>query len=971
MKNKIVILLVLLLINIISYGEVNLANNSVSSGTTIDNLSNLNSNLSNLNSNLSSLNNVSNNNVNNNVNDLNLENNEINTNKKQLNNNKEILKDDNSKKKIEDKKELERQTEDLYSKLKKRGFNDENNISMFGSSFFNNKSNSKQFLPSVVSVGKNYILSNGDYILVKFWSKNFSELSNTNNSKQGYNVYIDGSGNVFLNNFGALYVRGKSIKEVEKEIKEKGNKKYKDFNVDISLLKMRSIKVFVLGEVNKPGNYILNPMSGIVSSIYMADGITQNASLRNARILRSGKTIDVDIYDFLLGKDEKSNILLKDGDVVYVPVIKSKVTITGEIKRAGSYEFNEKDTVESIIKLAGGFLDNAYKLSVKLKRISGDSLKVFDVSDKKDFVVKSGDIIEIGKIKNNFENGIYIYGNIVRPGLYQLNKNERLQEILKKAGGILPDTYFKRGDIFRIGKDTLREKIPFSFEENPELKTGDTIFIYNLKDIGERSYVTVMGAVKKQGIYESFKNSKVSDAIFQAGGLKDTRVYLKRADIFRVEKDGGINVIPVNLGKILDGDKKADIELKKYDTLKVYNIEDVGEGREYVTVLGSVKKQGSYLLYGNNRKVSQIIFQAGGLKDTGVYLKRADIFRVEKDGGINVIPVNLGKILDGDKKSDIELKKYDTLRVYNYSEVKEFSKVYIYGEIRAAGKYDYYDKMTINDLIFHAKGLKNSSDKTKVEVVRNSVNGEKTSVIDVDINKNPNFKLQADDQIFVRKLINWEKKATVDISGYVNYPGKYSITKNETLNDVMKRAEWFKKGASPEGIKLYRKEKIASELQNINIDSDMKKTIDISNLTANARIVNLKYDSNKKRFIPDVILKDGDAIYIPEKVNYVKIIGEVYLPGIVTYNQNISLDNFLDLAGGIKETAAKNKIFVIRENGKTLRRGLFGGMKIKAGDTIVIPKNTTEKTDWIKKTMTVLDFFIRVVTAYKLAEATF
>jgi len=838
------------------------------------------------------------------------------------------------------------------------------NIPLFGENIFNQE-NSNLSLPTEVSVDGNYILSSGDQIQVNLYSDMLSE-----ESQKSFNILVNQTGTIFLGGLGTINVRGKKIKQVKEKIMILGQKKYKDIKIDISLLKMRSIKIFVLGEVKSPGSYILNPLSNILNSLYLAKGITSNSSLRNIKIVRMNETITIDLYKYLLeGKKEKSYIL-QEGDTVFVPVNNKKVTITGAVVRPATYEIKEETVIKDIIKLAGGIKKIARQKNVKIKRITDDSMKILDISDIKNTKIKNGDIIQIGELEKKYDNGVYIVGNVMRTGLYEIKGGEKFQNVLEKAGGLKAETYLENANILRQTEKTVLEKIDFNLEkDNPELLPGDTIYIYNLKDIGKIKYARIEGMVEKPGMYKLYKNTKISDLIFQAKGIKKKNVYLKRADIYRIKSDGKIKVIKINLEEVLNGNKKENIRLEEYDLLKIYSYDDV-ETKDYGQIVGAVREPGNYPLQENNRKVSDLIFQAKGLEEKGVYLKRADIYRVSDDGGITIINVNLGEVLKGNKKEDIKLKKYDTLKIYRYNEITEKKEVNIYGEVRQPGNYKYYDNMTINDLVFHAKGLKRSSDKAKIEIIRNTINGEGQKQIDVDLNKEPNFILKEYDQVFVRNLPNWEIEKIVCIKGEVNYPGMYSIFKNETLNQIIKRAGGFKKKAFPKGIIFTRLEKTGENLTKEEKVKILKEGF-LMPEEMQIRVNNIIYNEQKNKYNQKIILEDGDCIEIPKILSSVKVKGEVYLPGIIVYDKKMKLRDYINAAGGLNENANNEKIYVIKYNGKVQTKKMFKSIKIETGDTIVIPKNEIETKKLKTKLFDMLDTFIKVITAYKLAETTF
>lgn len=735
----------------------------------------------------------------------------------------------------------------------------DNKIELFGKKIFNIENT--ETMPSEISAGKDYVLSAGDYIRIALWSDNMSL------GKDGIvDVKIAANGVVSLPDLGAFTLRGKTIEEAENELAVKGLRKLKDFKVRISLIQMRSINVFVLGEVNMPGSFTLSPMSGVMAAIYKAGGITDHSSLRNIKILRDGKTIVVDLYDYLLKGENKVSVKLAEGDTIFIPASSDCVTIIGNVIREGIYELKGKTTLKEVVEMAGGATPDAFINEINIKRKANSKLEIVTVKDMNAFEIMAGDEIELGGKDSRYTNGVLIKGNVVRPGVYEIKSGEKFKDLLAKAGGFKPETFISKIDLVRVKEDLSLVKNSFDAgKENPELKGEDTITVYSITDAVARKMARVDGEVKKAGSYEIYENSRVSDLLFNAGGVKEETAFFGRADIIRIDEDGSLKVIKVELGKILAGNKEADISLENYDTLKIFSLKD--------------------------SKLS--------------------------------------------------------------------SQIYVYGEVREPDEYEYFEGMTLSDAIFYAKGTKISADKANIEVVRSSVEGGGVSSIKVNINENTNFILKEFDQIFVRKIPNWEEKKIIKVKGYVQYPGEYAVSNNETLNDIINRAGGYKAGAFPDGIKFYRTHNFKEELSMMN----MKFEEDVLN-RERVLVTNLDFDRKKNHFIQNVILKDGDEIEIPETSNVVKVMGEVYMPGMVVYQKGKDLDYYVNGTGGFTDKAYVKKAFVVKYNGKTEKNGWFSKVKLEAGDTVIVPKDDRVKKSFWEIVGATVDFVAKLATTF-------
>ena len=699
-------------------------------------------------------------------------------------------------------------------------------------------------LPAQTAAGKDYVLSSGDIISIVLISDMLTDIT-----KDGMQeIKIPPSGSIAIPGFGIFNLRGKSIDEAEKMIRDSAVKKIRDVKIDISLVKMRSVNIFVFGEVEKPGPYSLAPNSSVIAALYKAGGITKNSSLRKVKLLRDGKTKDIDLYDFLLSGEAKSNLGLNDGDTIFVPSTNNFATIYGQVAREGIYEINDTTSLEKLIEFAGGASAGAYTIQVQVKRVGNDKKEIVSTSDLAGFKLKAGDIIEIGKNDERYKNGVMFLGNVNRPGIYEIKQGEKFSEIIKKAGGLKKESYTDKVQIIRVKADTTLEKYSFNMNnEDPELKPEDEITVFSLQDASSTKKVRITGPVNAPGTYPIYENSRVSDLIFAAKGIIADKAHFGRADLYRLGENGDIQLIKIELSKVLQGDKKADITLEDYDYLKVY---------------------------------------------------------LEEDASLS-------------------------------------SDVYIYGEVRKAGTYNFMNNMTISDLIFFGKGLKISADKNSVEVVRSSLLGEGIDVIIVDLEKEPNFKLSEYDQVFVRKIPNWEDKKIIELNGYVRYPGKYAISDKESLNSVIKRAGGFSEKAFPAGIKFYRKKNFRDELAGMNIKFEEEMLS-----KDKVKLSNLSYNEKTKMYNENLLLKDGDVIEIPEEASHVTIMGEVYIPGIVVYEPGKKMAFYVNASGGYTDKAYENKTFVIKYNGKTEKNGWFKKVKIEPGDTIMVPADNRQKGAW-------------------------
>lgn len=782
-------------------------------------------------------------------------------------------------KKIIEEPEVARNSyEEVFSKYSKKIWSDK----LFGYNIFNNE-NGTVAVPSEAAVGKDYLLSAGDILKIRVFGDTLplEILSND------IDMPVTMAGDIIIPTLGSFNARGKAIMELEKEITTKGQSKYRDFKMDISLMKMRSLKIFVMGEVLKPGVQVLNPLSNVISAIYSAGGITENSSLRNVKIIRGDKTITLDLYDYLLsGQKNNFDYNLLEGDSIFIPISEKKVTIRGNVKRPAIYELKNEKTIEDIAKLAGGFGDKLDISDIKIVRVNDNKKLVIVEAENTKTPIKSGDIIQAGGILNKLSNGVNIVGNVFKPGAYEVKTGDKLSTLIEKAGGFMPNTFLDRVEIIRIGEDTKEFKKSFKMSEDPEILPEDNIYIYNTAEVGDVIYINIKGAVKNPGTYKVYKNSRVSDSIFFAKGLKEEDVFKDRASIFRMNKSGGQDIININLENALKNNPADNIELEAYDTVKIYNFDDV---------------------------------------------------RTDKN-------------------------------------------VTIYGEVNKPGVLPYYNKMTLEDLLFLSKNNKESAELEKIEVLRMDKKTKNMNTIIVNYIENPKFIIEADDSVFIRKYENYPDKKNVVLSGQFKYPGIYVIKDDETLNQMIKRAGGYSKNAFPVGAKVIRKENVAKVMEGMNarINAELQVSmtsgtgLKMSDITRNeTEIRNLRYDAGRGEFLNDIPLKNGDEIVVEAVPATVKILGEVYFPREVGYeNGNTKYDYYIDAAGGMTLKALKDQAYVIKADGKVQKNKRCSKVKIEAGDTIVVPYDPRDKKqfDFFRDSMPFLQWLVTILTVYTVVK---
>ncbi len=653
--------------------------------------------------------------------------------------------------------------------------------------------------PTDISSSSDYILGPGDNIIIYLWGRVEKE----------FNLTIDREGKLFIPQVGNIVVWGLSLEKFKQKAEKNFSKVYSDFQLTASLGKIRSIRIFVAGEVNRPGAYTVSSLTSLLNALYLSGGPTERGSMRSIKLKRKGKTVsELDLYKLLLEGDNSTDLHLESGDVVFVPVAGSQVAIRGEIRREAIYELKGNETIENLLTLAGNPTPQAHLERVMLERISDNSeWKVIDLDLK--------------------------------------NPNEQNQKLLV---------------------------------------SGDRITIYSIFE-AKQNIVAIYGKVKHEGYFERKKASHVSDLINQA-------------------------------------------KLQPYD----------------------------------------------------VYFQRAYLFRRHANGKIEIVPIHLQKIIDGDATSDILLQDKDSLHIYAIDEVKWDQYVFIEGEVQNPGRYPLYDNMTVNDLIFLAGSFTRAAQHNRAEVARIDKNAE-ISLLHVNMQNNEaeNFKLTEDDHIYIRQIPEWEQSRTIYIEGAVKYPGKYTLAnRSETLYQLLLRSGGFSANAFPKGI-VFERASINENLNRLRVTNVINRSnpikydslgqlvkeskVDYDSLSMNRIIIDMEKILASDGRQANIILEPNDKIYIPTTPSGISIIGAVGSNGTLKYRDGLTVKDYIKRAGNFTKQADKKQTRLIRATGEVISGGGITKERVDIGDVIIIPTKIDKERNFMKTFTSALSAATGVLTS--------
>jgi protein involved in polysaccharide export with SLBB domain len=648
---------------------------------------------------------------------------------------------------------------------------------VYGSSLFNNEK--LTFEPSLnIPTPPNYKLGAGDEVIIDIWGA----------SQENFRLKVSPEGNIKINNLAPIYVNGLTVDDASKRIigklseiysglKSTEGRKANTFAM-VTLGNVRSIKVNIVGEVVLPGTYTLPSLASVFNALYASGGPNLNGSFRSVQVLRNNKVIStLDVYDFLLKGDQSNNITLQEQDVIHVKPFDLRIEIKGEVKRPGLYEGKEGETIDNIIKFAGNFTDQAYTQRVTVKRTNGREREVLDASMENFNKVSlvNGDVIEIGKVIERFQNRVQVQGAVYKEGIYQLKDSLTVSKLLERAEGVRGDASLARATIYRTKPDFSIEIISFDLgavlrgEEDYLLRREDNVRIFSIYELKDEFYVEIFGEINRKGTYPFFRNMTLEDLISMAGGLHEA-ASISKIEISRRKKnfsettDGQIaEVFNFDISKDLSFTKDgAKFILQPFDKVVVRRSPNY-EIQKIVQVEGEVIYPGRYSIITKNDRISDVVKRAGGLSPEA-YPKGATLIRYTE---LHV----------PESEYQIQLKRLQELKNAGYFKEKERRKrVGTEGEDFILERLQNIDMILDNDAGFalSATNLKRQrlSDINKRDTLVELNIENYREAIGIDLNKileNPGSKydilLQDGDIISIPKELQ-----TVRVRGELLYP---------------------------------------------------------------------------------------------------------------------------------------------------------------------------------------------------------
>jgi protein involved in polysaccharide export with SLBB domain len=781
----------------------------------------------------------------------------------------------------------------------------------FGAEVFENGSRDPQLIPMDLPAGPDYVVGPGDGLSIDLWGGVSRRIIRT----------VDREGRVSLPEVGPVLVSGKTLADVQQSVQQVLRTQFRDISADVSLSRLRTVRVYEVGDVANPGAYDISSLSTPLNALFAAGGPTTRGSMRIVKHYRGDQLVqEVDLYDLLLHGVRGDIQRLQSGDTILVPPAGPQVTVAGMVRRPAVYELKDEKDLASVLELAGGLLPAATLRHIEVQRLVAHEKQTMlnlDIPDGEDeaaatgklrsFKIQDGDRIRVFPISLGNEDAIYLEGHVLRPGRYAYRADMRVTDLISSKD-LLPEPALQYAEIIRLNAPDFHPTVE-SFDladaladpsQAPTLRAMDTVRIFSRFDFEDAPTVSVLGDVRAPGTYQTSGQLHLSDAIHLAGGLAPD-AQTENAQVFRYLPGGKTEIFSVNLSEALAGDQTQDILLGPRDRLLVHRSPDA-EQPAVVYVQGEVEKPGRYPLT-TNMTLADLIRIGGGLNpsaDTSI----VDLTRYSWNGDTKLNghheTIELASALSGDPKANVPLRNGDVVAIRQLPNWNDLgASITVKGEVKHPATYGIKPGERLSSVLERAGGLLPTAYAYGAVLQRVQVRELETKQQD--------------------ELILRVKDAQRDL-------------------ELMPEGDAQQKTAKQAALAQYQTTLMALSTNpplgrvSIRISSDIKRW----------------------RSTPaDIEVRAGDTLVIPKKPDFVMVTGQVYNPNAVAYRSGKSAKWYLSQSGGPTTTANKKDIFVIRADGSVVgeKKGLLGGDSLDAtllpGDTVVVPeKAITGGRNW-------------------------
>jgi len=682
-------------------------------------------------------------------------------------------------------------------------------LPIFGRELFHNVPST--FAPiDRAPVTPDYLIGPGDELLVRAWGQ----------IDVNYRAVVDRSGALYIPKVGSVSLAGLRYDQLQDVLKQAIGRNFKNFELSVTLGQLRSIQVFVVGQVRRPGVYTVSSLSTLVNALFASGGPSKRGSMRRIQLKRSGQVITTfDLYDLLTNGDKSKDKPLLPGDVIYVPPVGRLVALAGSVNIPAIYELKDHDSMEDVIGYAGGMTTTAAAEHAVVERIDDHHMRRADEfaldSNGLKRELRDGDVVRFLHISTRFEKTVTLRGNVALPGRYPFRQGMRVHDLIPEREFLVTEDYWKRQN--QLGQN-LSDRTFLSPEERERLQIA------------------------------SVRSGRDGDS--------------EGSDV--LDRRSGIDGLDVPDRRTLPRD------------------EDLAD-RVGRTEAQRIREQ---------QLKNQVKRSAAEINWEYAVIQRMD----PSDLTTHLLPFNLGRAIEGDQGQNLALQPGDVITVFSQRDMQvpigqQTKFVRLEGEFRSAGVYQVQPGETLRRLVARVGGFTSQAYLYGAEFTRESTREEQQQRLDQYIQ---DLEQQVDRSAAPRALASSEE----------------TVAQRERSEGQRRLLEKMRQ------------------------------------LRATGRVVlEIKPGADSLESLPDLVLEDGDRLFVPFRPATVNVIGSVYNSNAFVFKPGRTVGDYLQLSGGATRAGDKSKMFVIRANGATVSKqahgglmGSFNSVRLMPGDTVVVPE---------------------------------
>ncbi|OOE62726.1 sugar transporter [Salinivibrio sp. IB282] len=764
-----------------------------------------------------------------------------------------------------------------------------------------------------------YLVGPGDTLDIQVFGK----------ENQEYTLTVKRNGFIHFPKYGPMQVAGQTFGGVRAQIKAMFAERVIGVDVSVDIGAMRTMQVYLSGDVKQPGAYNVNGLTTITQALLAGGGIKPSGSLRDVQLKRDGTVIaELDLYDLLLAGDSSDDVRLLKGDTLFVPSRGAQVAVDGEVLRPALYELRSNHTLADVVNMAGGALPEGYLSSVSVKRVTESGVKQFSLdmtqASGQNFRIKNGDAIQIAKSNDALDDAVILRGEVARQGAYHFAPGMAVADLVTDTKRDLkPNADLDYALVVReIDAERHIRVLQFDLGnaitsprsvDNLPLKARDQVFVFsNGIDSAFWDQVDFDG-LDDQYANQQARRQATNNASMQSGNAYATATQIDPetgAEVSNAQQQTEQKLAQV----ISERNDEEERSLREQELEPIIErLKEQANNRYTAAIVelsGAVKYPGVYPLP-ENASLEQLLAAAGGLTEAA-YLKQAEITRREViDDRLTVrhYPINVANVLNG-KGHALNIRSQDRINIKTKPNWHKNNNIELQGEVRFPGVYAFERGETIQDVIERAGGL------TEFAYPKGAVFSRER------------LKRQERERL---KMLNRQLKQEISSLALRRQTNsaQYTTSPSDALS-------------------------LADELQNAEAVGRMVISLPRA----------LEGDD-----IANIMLESGDKLYVPPKNPVVSIMGEVQFASNQLFEPGMTVSDYLESAGGTKQQADTDRIYVVRADGSVMMPNnsyWFSRQQedLEPGDTIIVPIDT-DYLDGLSTASTATQILYQLGVAWK------